>query len=113
MNNYAAGACMASASHKKSQSFSAARAEFDDIETHLGEIAAYLSEIADGLGSDPETLRLRAHEWPDLPSLLKLKATWIERRNALITAWRELDPANRAAHPLPPIGAEDPSRPVV
>lgn len=104
---------MASGTSKFSQTFSEARAEFDDIETHLGELAAYLSDIADGLSSDPETIMLKADEWPNFRAMLKLKARWIERRNALIAAWRELDPAHRDSHPLPPFGARDLSRPLV
>lgn len=104
---------MGYATPKLIQSFSDARVEFDDIETCLGELAAYLSDIADGFSGDPETLRLPADEWPDLPALLKLKATWVKRRNALIAAWRELDPKSRASHPLPPFGAVDRSKPIV
>lgn len=105
---------MGYATPKVVRSFSDARAEFDDIETCLGELAAMLSDAADALSCDPETLdRMSVNDWPDLNSLLQLRETWIERRNALLAAWRDLDPKGRASHPLPPFGAVDRSRPLV
>jgi hypothetical protein len=73
-----------------------------------------LSDVADALTCDPETLsEVQGSPWPDLPALLKLKTAWVERRDALVAAWRELDPKSRASHPLPPFGAVGPTRPVV
>lgn len=105
---------MACAVSKSAKSFVEALSEFNEIETDLGELAAYLEAVADGLSHDPDSLlrTLRA-EWPDLPALLKLRAHWILRREALITAWHGLSPAGRAANPLPPFGAADPAKPMV
>ncbi|RYG33891.1 MAG: hypothetical protein EON93_08905 [Burkholderiales bacterium] len=88
--------------------------EFNETETRLGELSAYLEVVADGLIHDPDgLLRVLRTEWPDLPALLKLRAKWIVQREAVITAWHALSAATRAANPLPPFGAADPTRPLV
>jgi hypothetical protein len=105
---------MASAKPKLDQTFTQALVEFDDTETCLGELAAYLSDIADELSHDPEGLdRALSNEWPDLNALLQLRAKWIERRDALIIAWRDLELARRVLHSLPRFGAVDRSRAVL
>lgn len=94
--------------------FREARAAFEEIEMRLGELAAYLSDIADGLTDNPEELdRSLTKDWPDLGALVSLRRTWIERRNAMIAAWRKLEPSRRASQPLPVPGGLDRSRAVV
>lgn len=99
---------------KSAQSFVDALSEFNETETCLGELGEYLGAVADGLSHDPDgLLHLLRTPWPDLPALLKMRAEWIIRREAVITAWHGLSPAERAANPLPPFGAPDPTRPLV
>lgn len=102
---------MAAVKMKMESDFAQARDALDDIEARMGELAAYLSDIADALSHDPASLRLRAADWPDLLSLSKLQAMWVERRDALLAAWRNLGPRQQAANPLPPFDAADPSLP--
>jgi hypothetical protein len=90
------------------------RADFDSVETSLGEMAAYVSDIADALSHDPETLNhALTGAWPDVAALLLLRAQWVQSRDALLVAWHALDPGARVRNPLPPFGAVDPSRALV
>jgi len=105
---------MASSRPYAEPTFEQALAEFNDIETRLGELAAYVSDVADGLSHDPESLiGTLAGTWPDVAALIQLRARWLERRDALLAAWQKLGPASRALYPLPPFGAVDRSLPVI
>lgn len=96
------------------RSFLEARAEFDEIETNLGELAAYLSDVADALSHDPEKLdHSLSTSWPQFHSLLEMRETWVARRDKLMIAWRQLEPSRRALHSLPPFASFDRSRAVV
>ncbi len=105
---------MAVAALALDQTFTDALAEFEDIETSVGELAAYVSEVADGLSQGPDALgHALTAGWPDLATLLALRSRWCEARDALIAAWQRLTPSMRAATPLPPFGATDPTRPLI
>lgn len=99
---------------KSALNFAEALDEFNETEARLGELAAYLEAVADGLSHDPDgLLRILRTEWLDLRALLRMRAEWIVQRETLITAWQELSLAERAANPLPPFGAIDSTRPLV
>jgi hypothetical protein len=100
---------MALANPKLDQTFAQAHAEFDEIEMSLGELAAFVADVADGLSYDPEGAGAAlSNGWPDAASLAQLLTRWVQCRDALVTAWRDLEPAHRAMHPLPPFGARGP-----
>lgn len=105
---------MAAAKLKTDKSINHARAEFDDVEARMGELAAYVSDVADSLSHDPESLGpLLQSGWPDLAKLTEMRSKWFECRDALIAAWHDLEPASRVLHPLPSFAALDRSLPVL
>ncbi|MEQ1782275.1 MAG: hypothetical protein ABMA14_13005 [Hyphomonadaceae bacterium] len=95
-------------------SYLGALAAFDAIEMQMGEMAAYISDVADALSHDQEGLAASLKtDWPNAKTMFALGASWHECRNALVSAWQKMEPSARALYPLPLFRAYDRSRPVV
>lgn len=100
---------------------------FNEIEDFMGELAEMLTHLADALTTNPDqldfsheaapnlkVLSVTDHDWPSFARLRTLHRDWRAARDTLLSVWHLLSESERKnASPLPPFGAQDPSRPIV
>lgn len=100
---------------------------FNEIEGLMGELAEMLVHLADALTNNPEQIRLSPgvaptrdtvsvmdENWPSFARLQSLHRDWRASRDTLLSVWHLLSEKERkSASPLPPFGAQDPTRPII
>jgi len=100
---------------------------FNEIEDVMGDLAEMLTHLADALTTNPAKIDLAAgatlnlklfstmdQDWPDFTRLQSLHREWRAARDTLLSVWSLLSEKDRKrASPLPPFGAQDPTRPII